>query len=224
MTRKGFKRRIAFAIGLTLATYLLVAYVLLPLVWENHDRRDPVPSSDMVTHTGEGQAGDPINVGFLAADEAMIRTLAAAGWRPADPVTVESSVGIVGSVLFDRPDPDAPVSPLLYEGRRQDFAFEKPAGTSADRRQHVRLWRDDADPSLWLGAVTFDAGVGISHYTGEVTHRIAPDIDAARDALARDVEATGRLTRSYEIEGVGPTRDGRNGRAIPTAPTGGRRF
>lgn len=215
MTRRGFKRRIALALALTLATYLLVAYALLPRLWENRDRNEPVPAGEMVTRTSDGQAGDPINIGFAGSAAAMIGAFAAAGWRPADPITFDTSLGIVGSVLFDRPDPDAPVSPLLYEGRREDFAFEKEAGASADRRQHVRLWRDDSQNGLFLGAVSFDAGVGLSHYTGAVTHRISPDIDTARETLVRDMEETGRVARSYAIEGVGATQDGRNGEGDP---------
>jgi hypothetical protein len=41
----------------------------------------------------------------------------AAGWYPADPVTLKSSLEIVASVALDRPYNRAPVSPLLYAGR-----------------------------------------------------------------------------------------------------------
>ncbi len=65
----------------------------------------------------------------------------AAGWYPADPITLKSSIEIVGSVLLDRPYRDAPVSNLYYLGRREDLAYEKPIGASADRRNHVRYWK-----------------------------------------------------------------------------------
>ena len=78
---------------------------------------------------------------------------------------------IVGSVLLDRPYLDAPVSPLFYENRKQDLAFEKPSGKSARTRHHVRFWKaldagDDGLP-VWLGAAVFDDGLGVSHYTGQ---------------------------------------------------------
>ena len=57
----------------------------------------------------------------------------AAGWFPADPVTWRTSVEIVGSVVLDRPYHDAPVSPLYYQGKKEQLAFEKPDGKSADR-------------------------------------------------------------------------------------------
>ena len=58
----------------------------------------------------------------------------------ADPVTLRTSIEIVGSVVLDRPYHDAPVSPLYYQGKKEQLAFEKPDGRSADRRHHVRLW------------------------------------------------------------------------------------
>ena len=88
----------------------------------------------------------------------------AAGWFPADPITLRSSIGIIGSVLLHRPDNDAPVSPLFYQGRQEDLAFEKPVGSSADQRHHVRFWKSwkRERPPVWLGSVTFDRGVGIA--------------------------------------------------------------
>ena len=64
-------------------------------------------------------------------------------------VSVKSASGVGferqddGSYLVtgDRPDKDAPVSPLYYDGRVEDLAFEKPSGKSADRRHHVRFVR-----------------------------------------------------------------------------------
>jgi hypothetical protein len=132
----------------------------------------------------------------------------AAEWRPADPVTLSSSVRIVGSVLFDRPYLDAPVSPLFYENRKQDLAFEKPDGKSARTRHHVRFWKaldagDDGLP-VWLGAAVFDDGLGVSHYTGQVTHHTAADIDAERDFLMSDLEQAKKVEEIYSVESVQP--------------------
>jgi hypothetical protein len=122
---------------------------------------------------------------------------------------------IVGSVILDRPYRDAPVSPLYYDGRREDLAFEKPVGTSADRRHHVRFWEvlkegQEGRP-VWLGSVTFDRDVGLSSYTGQVTHHIAPDVDAERDGLTDDLKNARVVEAIYEVSGVGPTLAGRNG-------------
>ena len=59
--------------------------------------------------------------------------------------------------------------------------------------------------------MTFDRGVGLSHYTGQVTHHIGPDIDAERDLLMRDLREAGMVEAVFQISGVGPTLFGRNG-------------
>jgi hypothetical protein len=139
----------------------------------------------------------------------------AAGWYPADPITLRSSVEIVGSVLFDLPYRTAPVSSLYFQGRREDLAFEKPVGRSADRRNHVRFWQaieqgQEGRP-VWLGAVTLDRGVGLSRDTGQITHHIDPDVDAERALLMSSLEAAKIVEATYEATGVGPTLWGRNG-------------
>ena len=149
----------------------------------------------------------------------MVHAFAVAGWDTADGVTLKTAIEIGESVLFDHPYPDAPVSPLLFEGRAQDLAFEKPVGDSADRRHHVRFWRTDATGDdgrpLWLGSASFDRGVGLSHDTGAITHHIGPDIDAERDLVIHDLSTAGMVISVSDIPGIGATRTGRNGGGDP---------
>jgi hypothetical protein len=219
--RRGLKwlRRLLLA-GLIIAVvYFAAAYIVLPRLWTHYEHAPGLEGRPMVTVTAAGIPGDPINVGLVGTKEEAIRALAAAGWYPADAVTLRTGIEIAGSVLFDRPYRDAPVSPLFYEGEKQAFAFEKPIGTSADKRHHVRFFStfgewQDARP-VWLGSVTFDRGVGVSHYTGAITHHIAPDIDAERALLIADLAKAGMLTEIYNVTGLGPTLFGRNGGGDP---------
>lgn len=217
--KRGLLRR-AGLIGLTLiCLYLATAYLVLPLLWTHYEHEPGLARHPMVTVTADGIPGDPINVGLVGTEAEAIRALAAANWYPADAVTLKTSIEIAGSVLFDRPYRDAPVSPLFYEGRKQDFAFEKPVGNNADRRNHVRLWRTlvrgaEGRP-VFLGSATFDRSAGISHYTGQITHHIAADIDAERDLLIADLSAAGMLTETYQVTGIGLTLFGRNGGGDP---------
>jgi hypothetical protein len=64
---------------------------------------------------------------------------------------------------------------------------------------------------LWLGAASFDRGVGFSHDTGQITHHIGPDVDAERDLVVADLRATGRVVSVSEENGIGATDNGRNG-------------
>jgi hypothetical protein len=195
--------------------YFLLAYILLPTFWPHYEHQKDLAGLTMITRTASGIPGDPINVGLVGSREDGLCAMNAAGWYPADPITLRSSIEIVGSVLLDRPYPQAPVSHLYYDNRRQDLAFEKPVGKSADRRNHVRFWRvlerGQEGRVVWLGSATFDRGVGFSHDDGRVTHHIAPDIDAERDLLTADLKNARVVQTIYEVTGIGPTVNGRNG-------------
>jgi len=211
MTRTRLLRFTGFAIAL----YLVLAYALLPLIWRHYEHQKGLADVPMLTITSNGIPGDPINVGLVGDEADVLRIMHLAGWDPADPVTLASSIRIVEGIVLDRKYDDAPVSPLLLLGRRQDFAFEKAIGTSPDRRNHVRFWKvlakgDEGRP-VWLGAATQDSGIGVSHYTGEFTHHIAADIDAERDLLLADIASTHAVTAFYAVTGIGPTVLGWNG-------------
>jgi hypothetical protein len=213
------RRRGLLVLATVVIVYLMLAYVVLPALWRHHEREPGLALLPMVTRTGTGIPGDALNVGLVGGQEDVFRALEAAGWFPADPVTFRTSIAIIGSVVLDRPYHDAPVSPLYFEGKKEQFAFEKPDGKSADRRHHVRFWLAlekgaDGRP-VWLGAVTYDRGVGFSRYTGQVTHHIGPDIDAERDLLMRDLTEAGMIDARFKISGIGPTLFGRNGGGDP---------
>jgi hypothetical protein len=208
-------RRAAVILAALAALYVVLAYVLLPLAWTHYEHQKGLAGLPMVTRTGSGIPGDPINVGLVGSTLDVLCAMNAAGWYPADPITLRSSIEIIGSVLLDRPYRDAPVSNLYFQGRKEDLAFEKAVGSSADRRNHVRWWRaldkgDEGRP-VWLGSATLDAGVELSRDTGQVTHHISPDIDAERATLMADLRAAKVVQANYEVSGIGPTVDGRNG-------------
>jgi hypothetical protein len=46
-----------------------------------------------------------------------------------------------------------------------------------------------------MGAATYDVRVGFSHTTGQITHHIAPDVDAERDQVMRGLQRAGWLNR-----------------------------
>jgi hypothetical protein len=211
--------RVLLALLAVMSAYTVLAYVVLPAFWTHYEHQRGLADLPMVTRTAQGIPGDPINVGLIGDEKEVLCAMNAAGWFPADPVTFRSSIEIAGSVLLDRAYKDAPVSNLFYLGRREDLAFEKPAGNSADRRHHVRFWKvlDQGQEKrpVWLGAVTFDKSVGVSHFTGAITHHIDADLDAERELLTADLEGAGMVTAKYQVTGVGPTMTGRNGGGDP---------
>ncbi len=215
----GWGALIVGTAGALVGLYFLLAYIVLPLSWRHYEHQKGLADFTMVTRNGEGIPGDPINVGLVGAEADIVCAMNRAGWYPADPITFRSSLEIIGSVLFDRPYPDAPVSHLYFAGRREDLAFEKPVGDSADRRHHVRFWkalaRGEEGRAVWLGAATFDRGVGLSRDDARVTHHIGPDIDTDRDLVIADLEAAKVVRTIYEVTGIGPTLDGRNAGGDP---------
>jgi hypothetical protein len=216
MVSRRSKLKIALTVlVLFLIAYGLLAYIAVPLMWIHYEHQKGLAGRPMVTRTAQDIPGDPINVGLVGSKRDVLCVMHAAAWYPADPITFRSSMEIVGSVVLDRPYRDAPVSRLFYDGRREDLAFEKPVGDSADRRHHVRFWqvleKGQEGRPVWLGSVTFDRAVGLSRYTGQVTHHIAPNIDAERDGLTDDLKITKIVEAIYEVSGIGPTLAGRNG-------------
>ncbi|QCI67301.1 LssY C-terminal domain-containing protein [Phreatobacter stygius] len=214
--RRRFRiRLLVWALVLVASLYGALAYLALPAVWSHYEHQPGLAGRPMVTTTTTGIPGDPINVGLVGSRGEVAQALTAAGWKPADAITLRSSLGIGFSVLFARPYPQAPVSTLMFEGRPQDLAFEKPVGGSADRRHHVRFWqalqRGTEGRPVWLGAASFDRGVGFSRFTAQVTHHIAPDVDAERDLVIADLTAAEMLAATYQVSGIGPTLAGVNG-------------
>lgn len=210
---------VRLAIGAALA-YGLVAYVVMPLLWRVYARRHPmlddVPG---VSRTASGIPGDPLNVALVGTVAELGALMDRAGWAPADPLSLRSDLRIAIDAVRKRPYADAPVSSLYLWGRKEDLAFEQQVDGNPRERHHVRLWQAQArspdQRPLWVGSATFDARVGFSDRTGQITHHIAADIDAERAFLFRALSGTGKLADVTPIDGFHKVREGRNGGGDP---------
>jgi LssY-like putative type I secretion system component LssY len=190
---------------LLLPAYALMAYVLLPASWNRCARRAIAAPAHPISYTAEGIPADPINVAVVGTRGELIEAMKAAGWALADPITVRSGLRDAQSVLFDRSYPSAPMSTHYLARRPQDLAFEQSAGRSPRRRHHVRLWRmsgPSRGQAVWLGAATYDRGLGVSRFTGEVMHHIDPNVDEERSKLVADLLATRRVDRLRILPGT----------------------
>ena len=202
-----------------LAAYLLIAYIVMPQLDRRKERKHPdLQAGEHLTRTGTGLPGDPIDIATVGSEEDLVSALLAAGWKPADALSIKSSVRIAVDTVFDKPDPDAPVSNLYLFGRKEDLAFEKPIGNSPKERHHVRFWKSTEmkdGRQLWLGSATHDTGVELSRTTGQVTHHISPDIDGERDLLIADLTAGKHVMKTTWIEGYQTVLQGKNGGGDP---------
>jgi len=219
-------RRALLAVIAAAAVYTVLAYALVPMAWTLFS--DPVVDFSgalpRLTETGDHHAGDPLNVALIGNEAAVKSAMAAAGWFPADPLGFRSDLAIAADIILERAYVTAPVSRLFLFGRSEDLAFEKPAGPDPDQRNHVRLWllapRVERPSPLYIGAASFDRGIGLSHETGQLTHHIAPDVDHERDTLKADLMKAEHLSESYMVTGFHDVRSGRNGGGDPWSTDG----
>lgn len=218
--RRGLAGRVLRIMVGLLAIYLVLAYLLMPDAWKHYTRRHPgLEDIPRICYAADGIPGDPLNVALVGSEAQLKRIMIAAKWYPADPLTLKSCLEIAEATVLKRPYDDAPVSSEYLFGRKEDLAFEQPVGNDPRKRHHVRFWRtestsDDGEP-IWVGAAIFDERVGLSHRTGQITHHTAPDIDAERDDLFKDLEATGDLAEFSVVDGFQKDLSGRNGAGDP---------
>ncbi|MEO5627271.1 MAG: LssY C-terminal domain-containing protein [Candidatus Saccharimonadales bacterium] len=157
------------------------------------------------TRTADGLLGDPVNLAVDGSREQLVLAMKAAGWDIADDLNLKSSLHMVYSSVFARRYAQAPVSPLFLFNQKQDMAFQKDINNNPRKRHHVRFWKTPQDWWLpggrqtdWLGAATYDKNVGLSLFTGQVTHKIDADIDKERDFVIKTLRKT-RLVNDVEI-------------------------
>jgi hypothetical protein len=183
------------------------------LGWIRYAHHHPTwEDAPRVTKTGADIPGDHINLSLVGIEPEVKKTMLAAGWYPANPLTLKSCLEIAEASVLRRPSQDAPVSILFLFGRKQDLAFEQPVGDNPRQRYHVRFWKweklsPDGRP-VWFGSATYDERVGLSHRTGQDTHHIAPEIDAERDHLIPDLEGTGEVAEANVVDGFHKNREG----------------
>ncbi len=207
-------------LAMLLLLWLLTAYLLLPVGWRIATRRHPaLEGMPRITLTANGIHGDPLNISFIGTEEEVDAAMLAAGWFPADPITLKSSLRIAAGTILRRSYETAPVSNLFLWGRKQDLAFQQPVGKDPRRRHHVRFWRseqvDENNRPLWAGAATFDTHVGFSHTTGQITHHIDGNVDAERDKLLADLVHAGVVANVDWLDGFHEKLQGRNGGGDP---------
>jgi hypothetical protein len=220
-TRRWSRRKqLAAALVAVAAIYVAVAYFVAPSLWKRYTRHHPaLDNVPGITLTSDGHPGDPLNVALIGAEAEVRDAMRTAGWDTADALGLRSDVRIAADTVLRRAYADAPVSNLFLFGRKEDLAFEQPVGGDPRRRHHVRFWLSDkTDPDgrpFWVGSVTYDEHAGLSHTTGQITHHIAPDVDAERDRLIQTLEDAKDLSESYYVDDFHKVCQGTNGGGDP---------
>lgn len=193
--------------------WFVLAYGSLPRLWSHHEHKVIGTRDQIQSYTAQDIPGDPISLHLHGSREAIACAFRRAGWSLADPVNLPSALRIGASVVLGHPYRQAPVSPLYVQDEKQAMAFEKEEGKSADQRHHVRFWQIGNDD--WLGAASFDRGVGLSLFTLQVTHHIGPDVDADRGIAGNLLVANGAKPAGTEDNRIAPNQWHRNGGGDP---------
>jgi len=217
-------RRLPAALAIW-ATYVLVAYLLIPLsirliLLVKRPRHVPFYST-----TPDGFASDPINIGLFGTSQDVVRAMTGIDWHVAEPRTPRTLLRLIMSILLKQAYANAPFSNLYLFGRSQDLGFQLPLSNSPGQRHHVRFWAvkpevaeqfkehvafwSQHQPSsqkldnkyLWLGAASMDTGIGIVRHNAQLTHMIHPDTNAERDLIVEQLNKAkfAKTSRSVEI-------------------------
>ncbi|HEY3338324.1 MAG TPA: LssY C-terminal domain-containing protein [Propionicimonas sp.] len=198
--------------------WVLAAYLALPRI---HRILTAIYLPDYFigrARTADGLLGDPVNLALRGSSGQIHQAMRAAGWTRADEVTLGTGWRIVTSTLTGRSYAAAPVSPLLLFGRQQDFAYQQEVAGSPSRRHHVRFWKCPPGWLLpggfavdWLAAGTYDRSVGLSLFTGQITHKIDQDVDIERDHILDTVTAAAPAAQVELLRNFSTGYHSRNG-------------
>ena len=210
-----------------LIIYILVAYLLIPLIirfWRVVFKPNHIPR---YTTTGDGWPADPVNIAIVAKSERHLRrAMARAGWHEADRRSLRNDLRELYAIIFDKPYPTAPFSKLYLLGRSSDLDFQLPYGKnqSPRRRHHVRFWRLRDKPSsaddthfhywferikhlfgrrrtIWIGAAIDDVHpLGVSWRNLQLTHGNSSEHARERDFIIETLKDAGAVKVITDIK------------------------
>ena len=210
---------VVFAVILT---YLLGAYVLIPLIIRGIRIILPANHLPLYCVTPDGFASDPINIGLIGTRDELISSMQAAGWHMADKHSLRNMLREALSTVYGWSYPAAPMSSLYLFGRHQDLGFQIPIPDgAAGSRHHVRFWAttytDDGeltvrsidwqhreahvsnDRLLWVGAASRDIGVSFIRHNAQLTHMIDPDTDSERELIIDGLKKAKRAAFAHTV-------------------------
>ncbi len=207
----AFQRRVEMTVVLGAIAIIALVYsathFVAPALFTHFEHARELETLPRRTTNAKHEKGDPINIAAIGSAAELQTAMHAAGWLVADSANRRTDIAIAKSVIFNRPDSTAPISPLYLFGRQQDIAFERQVGRSARRRHHVRFWLADSvlheGRQIWLGDATFDLRAGISYRGFHPTHHIAPNVDEERDTLVANLVAAHEVTQLFTVSGMG---------------------
>jgi hypothetical protein len=198
--------------------WFLSAYIVLPRIYRLLTKILLPDYFIGRTRNSDGILGDPINIAFIGSRENLIKAMEKSGWVLAHDLTIMSSIRMIYASVFSRNYENAPVSSLFLFSEKQDLAFEQQSKGNPRKRHHIRFWKTPQNWWLpggfqadWLAAATFDKHVGLSLFTGQITHKIDADIDKERDYVIDTISKSSKDIKINRVEHFMTGFHGRNG-------------
>ncbi|MBY0755141.1 LssY C-terminal domain-containing protein [Clostridium sardiniense] len=198
--------------------WLYISYIILPITIRFITKLYLPDYFIGRTKTNDGLFGDPINIAFLGDKENIIEAFKLNGWHIADNLNLKSSIKIGLASVFSKSYPCAPVSSLFLFTRKQDITFEKEVYGNPRKRHHIRLWETPEEWYLpggfqadWLASATYDKNIGLSLFTGQVTHKIDSNVDAERDFVIQSLKQKATIENVTIVQHFTSSYHDRNG-------------
>lgn len=162
-----------------------------------------------------GNPVNPINLIFIGSKGQLTNAFEAAGWTLNDEITLKSTYNLIKAELFNKPYPEAPGVPSLWNARPNEFAFEKPTSSnSVSERHHIHIWETpflvNNSTEVWFTTAHFDKDLIFQFSFAFAVHEIDPNVDKERENIRDDLLKTGLVEDVTEFQLVEPTL-GKNG-------------
>jgi hypothetical protein len=145
---------------------------------------------------------DFVNLAFIGSKEQVRAAFLAAGWRSADPVSRRSFARNFYALLNNSAYPQEPLMTFLLQSKPEDMNWQKSLN-SFERRDHLRIWEwmpEGATEPVWVSSATQDTSAFLSLKHKAFAHHIAPNIDAEREKVVRDLNFAGCVQSVIYIE------------------------
>jgi hypothetical protein len=223
-------RQLPFFIALVVF-YVGLAYFALPALirtWRLLIRPNHIP---LYATTPDGLPSDPVNIAVVAKSrKQFISTMKKAGWYTAEKATFKNALREMYAIVFDKPYPNAPFSPLFLFNRTFDLGFQIPHGQNGSprHRHHIRFWQlvdletpdDDEhfrfwfkhfrrfigrEKTVWIGAAIDDTNaLGIRWYNLQITHNTHSLHHRERDYVIQTLKKTKAVQNVTEVKAGDP--------------------
>jgi len=168
---------------------------------------DELKTEDLPKFTEKlsGAYQQPLSFFIIARnDNELINTFAKAGWVLTDMLDPKTILKLAETAIENKPYPQGPVTPSLWDNQVQNFSFAKPTQENTIRqRHHCRIWKTNikttGGETFYVGTASYDLGIE----PWLITHKIDPNIDKEREFLFNDLLKTGKISNFEKINSVG---------------------